>query len=261
MGRGMSFVAYTVAHGNSTRVLPHLARGARMKIVALPNDRAIELHDGGFATFGEEQGLRPMLDRVIEQGRPWVYIDNGYFKWGHFAGYYRVTRNDYMATGYGKASDRRWKRLGLTIKPWQKGGSFILVCPPPARFAALRRFDEKAWLEQTLATLRANTDREIRIREKPSKRECRAHPIQEAIKGAHALVCHSSNAAAEVLVEGYPAFCTHQCAASIMAESDLSKIETPRYPDGREQWAANLAASQWTLDEFRDGTCWRELMQ
>jgi hypothetical protein len=227
---------------------------------ALPKDLPVEF-DGGMLTYGEERGLRVMLDRVIAQGREWVYVDNGYFKWGHFSGYYRVTHNAYMRDGTGKGSDRRWRRLGLSIKPWQRGGSFILVCPPPARFATLRRFDEKAWLEITLAILRTHTDREIRIREKPSKRECRANPIQQAIKGAHALVSHSSNAAAEVLIEGYPVFCTDPCASSIMGESDLSKIESPRYPDGREQWACDLAAGQWTIAEMRDGTCWRELMQ
>lgn len=257
----VKYIAYTVAHGNSTKVLPHLARGAGMKIVALPLDRAIEMPEGtGFATYGEEKGLRIMLDRVIAQGREWIYVDNGYFKWGHFSGYYRVTRNAYMNYGVGRGSERRWKRLGLTIQPWQKGGSFILVCPPTERFAQLRKFDEKAWMENTLATLKAHTDREIRIREKPSKAQCRRNPIQEAIKGAHALVCHSSNSAAEVLLQGYPVFCTDPCAASPFAERDLTKIETPRYPDGREEWARILAASQWTIAEMEDGTCWRELM-
>lgn len=255
----MTLTAYTVAHGNSTRVLPHLARGAKVPIRSLPNDEAIDF-DGGMMTFGEERGLRPMLDRVIEEGRDWVYVDNGYFKSGHFSGYYRVTRNAYMRGGIAAVSDRRWRRLGLTIKPWQRGGSFILVCPPPHRFAALRKFDADAWLEQTLATLKAHTDREIRIRPKPSKRERRTSPIEQAIKGAHALVCHSSNAAAEVLIEGYPVFCTDPCTSSVMGEADLAKIETPSYPDGREEWARYLAAGQWTIEEMRNGTCWRELL-
>lgn len=254
----MSYTAFTVAHGNSTRVLPHLAKGAGAPVRALPNDMPVEF-EGGMMTYGEEKGLRVMLDRVIAQGREWVYVDNGYFKWGHFSGYYRVTRNAYMRTGTERGSERRWRRLGMSIKPWRRGGSFILVCPPPARFAALRKFDEKAWLCITLATLKANTDREIRVREKPSKRECRQFPIEQAIKGAHALVCHSSNAAAEVLVEGYPTFCTDPCASSIMSESDLTKIEKPRFPDGREEWARALAAGQWTIEEMRNGTCWREL--
>jgi len=254
----MTLTAYTIAHGNSSRVCPHLARGSGVKVRQLPNDAAIDF-DGGMMTFGDERGLRSMLDRCIADGREWIYIDNGYFKWGHFAGYYRVTRNAYMQTNIGQASDRRWRRLGLKIKPWQRGGSFILVCPPTHRFAQLRRFDADAWIANTLATLKANTDREIRIRTKPPKRECRANPIEQAIKGAHALVCHSSNAAAEVMIEGYPTFCTDRCAASPLAESDLARIESPRYPDGREPWAHWLAANQWTIDEMRSGQCWREL--
>jgi hypothetical protein len=257
----VNIVAYTVAHGNSTRVLPHLARAVKAKIVPLPADKAIELRDGGMMTYGEERGLRFMLDRVIAEKRDWVYIDNGYFKWGHFAGYYRVTHNRYMVDGTERGSERRWRRLGLTIKPWRKGGSFVLVCPPPARFAHLRKFDEKTWLTNVLATLKANTDREIKVREKPSKREIRVCPIEKALAGAHALVCHSSNAAAEALIEGYPVFCTDPCSSSILAESDVSKIESPRYPDGREAWAQALAANQWTIGEMKDGTCWREIMQ
>lgn len=256
----MTFTGYTVAHGNSTRVLPHLARGGRFPVVPLPGDQAIELHDGGMVTYGEERGLRLMLDRAMAQGREWVYIDNGYFKWGHFAGYYRVTRNRYMHDGVGSSDGRRWKALGLRVKPWARGGSFIVVCPPPQRFATLRKFDAAAWLDSTLAILRANTDREIRVREKMAKREIRRNPLERAIAGAHALVCHSSNAAAEALLEGIPVFCTSPCASSMLAESDLSRIESPRYPDGREEWARVLADNQWTLDEMRSGLCWRALL-
>jgi len=257
----MTFVAYTVTYGNSTRVVPHLARAIKAAVVPLPNDKAVDLWPGGMMTYGEERGLRLMLDAVILEGRDWVYIDNGYFKWGHFAGYYRVTHNRYMVDGTERASDRRWKRLGLKIKPWRKGGSFVLVCPPPERFANLRKFDHQAWIDQTLATLKAHTDREIKIREKPSKREIRALPIEKALNGAHALVCHSSNAAAEALIEGFPVFCTDPCASSPLAESDVSTIQTPRYPDGREPWAHALAANQWTIPEMRDGTCWKEMMR
>ena len=57
---------------------------------------------------------------------------------------------------------------------------------------------------------------------------------------------------------GCPVFVHPFSAAAVMGETDLSKIETPRYPE-RQAWLNSLAYNQWNEAELVDGTLWRML--
>ena len=173
--------------------------------------------------YGCLRGLLPTLKQAQAEGRTWWYMDNGYFRPGHFDGYYRVTRNALQHDGTGKASSERWDRLGLNIAPWQKSGRHILVCPPSQKFGELLGFSAAAWLQTTLKTLKRYTDREIRVRAKKGN----ATPLDADLKDCHAVVAHSSNAAVLALLAGVPVFCTAPCAAYRMGGADMSEIEMP----------------------------------
>ena len=45
-----------------------------------------------------------------------------------------------------------------------------------------------------------------------------------------------------------------------MALNDLSRIESPWMPEGRQQWFHNLAWCQWNVTELSNGQMWRFLM-
>lgn len=245
---------YASGHVNSLTVAGAFAEGAGLPFLIGAN----KLMPGGMVTYGNLRGLKPLLDKARAEGRQWIYIDNGYFKPGHFEGYYRVTLNAYQHDGSGKAGVERLDALGIRIRAWRTGGTFVMVCPPSAKFGELHGFDAGEWLKRTLTILKKHTDRKIIIRAKPGKAH-KARPFREQLDGCHALVTHSSNVAVEALVEGVPVFCTASCAALAMGSDDLTQIERPVYHTEREQWARNLAANQWTLDEMRRGDCWRAL--
>lgn len=221
--------------------------------------------DGSMFCFGILRGVLPTLQRAQKEGRTWYFADNGYFRPGRRIsdrGYYRVTRDAMQHDGSGTAGSKRWNRLGLRIKPWRKAGSHIIVCPPARLWSVACGIDADHWLRDTLAILKRQTDRPIRVRKKMSYREATAPggvPLSEDLKDAWALVTFSSNAAVEALLAGVPVFCTAPCGAYRMGLPDLSRIEAPVMPDGREQWAWNLAAAQWRLEEMRSGQCWEEL--
>ena len=185
------------------------------------------------------------------QGRDWYYGDHGYF--GRFK-FYRCTRNAYQHDGTGNADGARFRQFNIEVKPWQAGGRHVLLCPPDIPFARLMGFDGDDWLARALADLARFTDRPVRVRD----RNTRA-PLAADLRGAWALVTYVSNAAVEAVLAGVPVFCIGDCAASVMGLSDVSKIEAPARPDTRKQWAWNLAANQWTLDEMRRGDLWRAI--
>ena len=184
----MSYTVYGVRNRNSSHIGERFSRGSGLPYQALPCN---SLKAGGAVMYGDGHGLRPLLQQAIDEARQWVYLDNGYFKPGHFDGHYRVTLNAYSHSGYPESSVSnrsalRWNRLGLKIKPWAKGGGFILVCPPGEAYGRWRGLNLSAWLEDAMRVLRQHTDREIRVRHKPPAHIRARSPIQLALKGAHA---------------------------------------------------------------------------
>lgn len=213
-----------------------------------------KLLDGDCAFYGVRPEWLHLWEQAKLEKRDWWYVDNAYFDSGRET-YFRVTRNALQCDGqnavWNDKGAARLKALGITIKDWQGGGGHIVVCPQSEEFTRICGGYAGDWLADAVAVLSKHTDRPIRIRRKND-----VHPLGSELRGAHALVTPMSCAAVEALVAGVPVFCTERCAAQIMGLSDLSLIETPEYPDRRQEFMELLAANQWTISEMADGTCW-----
>ena len=148
--------------------------------------------------------------------------------------------------------------LGLTIKPWRKEGRHIVICPPAAEFARLMGFDHESFFLDTYLALRKHTDRPVVIRRKGIENKQR--PLEQDLEGAWALISYNSNTMTTALLAGIPVIALAPwCAAATMGTTDLARIEYPPTPGGREQWAWNLAANQWTIPEIASGMAWRSI--
>lgn len=213
------------------------------------------LYPGPVAMFGSPP-VWPLLRRAKAEQRDWFYIDHAYMGRGRF---YRITKNAYQHDGTGVGEEARFIRAaaGRTIQPWKKSGSHILICPQSAIYFSLHGINADAWLRDVMATVRKYTDREIRVRYKASRT-----PIGPDLEDAWAVVVFSSAAALDGLIAGVPVFTLAPFAATVhMGLSDLSRIEAPIYPDGREEFLFALASNQWTLPEIMRGSAWRHLQE
>lgn len=212
---------------------------------------AAPLLSGGVVMYGFLRGLLPTLQQARRECRTWVYVDRGYFRatrGDDRSGYFRITRNDWQHDGAGQWPADRWRALAIPLAAWRRG-RHVLVCPPSDVFAkAVGGFPAAAWLADTLAQLKAATDRPIRVRGKDANA-----PLAQDLKDCHALVTFMSNTAVDALVAGVPVFCTGKSAASLLGKSNLAEIEDPLYSTERERWAASLACNQYTLAEFASG--------
>ncbi len=198
-------------------------------------------------------------DRILAQAKAqslyFFYIDHAYFNRGH-GRTYRITRNGYEAGAVRKCPPDRIASIEVELLPWRKGRE-IIVCPPTEFFMHAHNCAD--WLDSTLEKLRDVTDRPITVREKPRPGET-AVPLAKALETAHALVTHSSNVAIEAACLGTPVFVSPASAAAPVGETDISKIESPVYPD-REAWLNHLAYNQFSFEEIRDGLAWRMLLE
>lgn len=210
---------------------------------------------GGVAVFyGIGPGMEHLWRQCLAEGRPYIYIDNGYFGRGEF---FSATVNALRHDGTGRPDFDRLAARRVSIWPWRKSGRHIVVCPQSDWFHRLHtRRGRDTWVERTVATLRAVTTRDICVRLKDD-----ATPLARDLDGAHALVTFTSNAAVEAVCAGVPVITTGACAARTMGSASLFEIESPAFPGGRTRWAACLAANQWTLQEMREGRCWSVLRE
>lgn len=267
---------YQTPHKWSRMICGAFAIGSGGKIVS-----PAPLLPGSAFFYGCLRGSLPSILQCQREGREYFYADNAYFCPGKSeSSYFRITKCALQHTGAGELpfpkhlARERFAKLGINIKPWRKSGNHVLVCPPSRLFGATWGFNADEWLRLTLKTLRKYTDRELRVRAKMSWNDVKPNMAMDImgapeasvrgsldydLAGAWAVVTRSSNTAVEALIAGVPVFCTASCGASAMALSDLTQIESPILPDGRERWAAILASNQWTLSEMRSGLAWRML--
>lgn len=202
-----------------------------------------------------------------------VYVDLGYFgrhDGGRRAGFHKVSVNGRHPTAYFQRRAHgfeRVQRFRLKIAPWRRGKS-ILLAGMSAKAAKVEGFAAEEWERAAIDALRTVTDRPIVYRPKPNWPGARpitgtaysapGEPLEAALAGCHAVVSHHSNVLIDGLLAGVPAFCRDGIALPL-ACNDLTQIETPRLPDGRAQWAADIAFTQWNVAEMAQGLPWRHL--
>jgi len=201
--------------------------------------------------------LKPYIDKWTKAGRNYIYWDRGYARrvfatWlprGENGGYYRYHLNAFQMMRIRDVPGDRWNALKLDVSPWRKGGRKIVIASTLSDYWALHGCEN--WIAETAAYLKTVTDRPIVIRDKESK-----IPLRDELADAHMLVAHGSIAAIEAVIMGCTV-CVHpSCAAALVGITDLSKVESPIYPE-RQPWLNSLAYSQFNEQELVDGTLWR----
>lgn len=222
------------------------------------------LESGAAFFYGTTEDNRALWFEAMRDGRDWFYCDNAYY-FGR-GNYFRVTKNAMQHTGIGKTDGRRFRRFNLRFQPWKKNGRHIVVATQSNLWH--KRFhltDRSGFAHLVERQLREYTDRPVIhcLKPEPLPDPYTAHSpkLEALLADAWAVVVHTSSAAVAALLAGVPVFTLDRCMATAMGSLDLSEIESPRYPDNREEWAGVLADNQWTVDEIRNGSAWLALRE
>lgn len=200
--------------------------------------------------------------------RPTVMIDVGVIK-RNVTWRIMLDGNAYVA-GRGHDCHRR-NQMALTLQDWKSAGSHVVV--------ALQRSDSHqwqsmpdtvSWLTNIVDVIRQHTSRPILIRPHPRFPmsgkfldavfdQPRHIPntyddfnFSQCLHTAWAVVNWNSTPGILSVLQGVPAFVGPSSLAAPVANADLALIETPCRPN-REQWANDLAWTEWTVEEIRRG--------
>lgn len=199
-----------------------------------------------------------------EQRRDYYYIDTGYI--GNLSKkkvFHRIVKNGMQHSNPVDVPDDRFKRLAYkapytVFHNWRKGGDNILLVTPSDKPCKFYGIDRDTWVKETVATLKKFTDKNIIIRDKALRRErvgsgnIYSQFVEDRI---YAVVTYNSIAAIEAIGFGIPAFTLAPTAADSLCLKDITKIESPFYPDKEqvEKWQHWLAYCQYTTGEMVSG--------
>lgn len=223
-----------------------------------PNSRALPPQLGSVAFYGI-RGIEHLLSAAQADGRDWYYGDNAYFDCARGT-HFRFAKNAFQQTDTSRIEPQftRMIKLGVRVQPWRAPGRHIVLVEQSAPYYTSVG-QSQSWAELAKAEIVKHTDRPIVHRAWDSNKTKLAATLHEDLRDAWAVVTYSSAAANEALLYGVPVFVSEKSAASPLSSGPLSQIENPQRPEGRGEWAARLAALQWTIDELRIGAAWRAL--
>jgi hypothetical protein len=186
-----------------------------------------------------------------------------------------IHRERYFMVGWGGLNGRadfrnadspanRFQQLQVKVAPWRTKGDHIVLCGQIPWDAAVQDSDHIAWCRNTASLLARLSSRRILFRPHPLQPDAvdmsklpvkisRSPSLQQDMVNAWAVVTYNSNAGVEATLAGIPAFVADRGAMGYpILNRELADIESPRMPD-RQQWLADLAYTQWTLDEMAMG--------
>jgi hypothetical protein len=212
-----------------------------------------------------------------KHGRDYYFMETGYL--GNYRSpnnrtarkvYHRIEKNAMQQTRIMDVPDDRWNKLcdfnpELVYRGWKKKpGSKILLIMSTDKPFEFYGDNREQWIDNTIATLRAHTDREIVVREKAGRSDRTDDSIYDALADdVWALVTYNSIAAVEAIQFGIPAFSLAPTAASAVSSTDLTQIENPLKPDEEliQRWLWSIAYGQFSLTELLTGEAWRLVLE
>lgn len=211
--------------------------------------------------YGILRGTSEAFAHSQKNGLEWWEVDNGYFKRGHFNGYYRVSRNGLCATyddtKTQQLTDDRFKVLNITIKDWcNPSDGFILVCPPTPAIEQFYGMEQDGWLKSTLAYLALYSERAVKVRPK----DVNSIPLSDDLRGAYCVLTFNSNVAVDALASGIPAITSPVHTIFGWNGLKVEDVATKDIRIGDRQRLFNfLAHCQFTLGELEQKRTWKDI--
>lgn len=232
----MKICIWRTGHEIADRVAYAAANGACIHTDQLSEAfiKQFDLHIG----YGILRGMTEVFRECNRQNKLWVLIDRGYWKPGHYDGYYRVSLcGTQQTSGWPEPDYARWDTLGLEIEPYKERSGYTLVCPPTAHVDEF--FDVKWWCEPKPNML---------YRPKDCKRS-----LEDDLAGASRVSTFNSSVAWEALRRGIPmqSDSEYSMLGAWMRAKNLDNIAAVM--DSRRELFATQAAMQMTLEEMRRG--------
>jgi len=239
-------IAYYTDHFVNQTVMQFFSKSLGIELLPISK---FNYEDKILCTYGILRGTA----EAIKSSKEYIYIDHGFFNSSlrsftennhtilrGLDGYFRVIGNDlYFNKDYYLKDNKRFKKLNIELKDLNKNGEYIILSEPTEN--TLKYLGISDWTNNTLNKLQKITDRKIVVHNKFSE-----IALDDLLKNAYAFVSLQSTAGFKAIIEGVPAYFTHE---SLNNYGDIMQIDNRNLNHELLYLAAN---SQWKLNEFFD---------
>lgn len=221
---------------------------------------------------GRMKANQQIWDKFNKNNRPVMILEIGALDRGKL---WKVSIGGINGKGYFGpvvSENIRRQQLGIFLAPWRSGDDIILCGQHPRSQQWSNMPPMDIWMSETIKTIRKYSDRKIILRPHPRARHLPdmkdknieiqsphhlpntydSFDFNRALDRAWAVINWNSNPAVVAALNGVPVFVGSESMAKAVGNLDLAKIEDPTKPC-REQWANNLAYTEWSIDEIRNG--------
>lgn len=192
--------------------------------------------------YGILRGVGDIFHQCTKRNIAWAEIDNGYWKPGHYNGYYRISLNgtqqttelDNLLPDYD-----RWDALGIEVLPSVSRTGQVLVCPPTDHVC--RFFNSNPWHNHGYKLWRDKSCNRL---------------LQDDIDACSKVRTFNSSVGWEALRQGIPVVsdATHSIVGAFAKTLDDTQLMDI---DNRRRLFAIMASLQFTLAEIRQGLLWQ----
>lgn len=202
--------------------------------------------------YGILRGTGDVFSMARQLDKPFFCIDRGYWKPGHYDGYYRISLNGtQQTTGLDKLEPdyERWDRLGLEIfdRPHRlesEPDHYDLYCSPTEYVS--KHFNEMHWLHENV-----DACRKYKIRQK-------GEPDHIDWREVRVLNTFNSSVGWEALRQGIP-IVSDETHSIVGAWQKNIYTDAQMTHENRMRLFAVMAGLQLTLEEIRKGLLWHLL--
>lgn len=227
--------------------------------------------------YGAAGKLKQVMQDYIKAGKKALYMDLGYFGRHHGGrrhGFHKIVVNGRHPTPYYRKlvhHKARFDFFNIKVRPWQKSkDGAVLIAGISHKGSRFEGYEPLSWERNAIKRIRAVTDRPIIYRPKPTCPHAApldipgigysrpGESLDIVLAKSACVVSHHSNTNIDAILRGIPSL-THEGVAVDQSQTDFSKIEDFVMRDDREQWARDIAWTQWNVAEMYEGAPWRYL--
>jgi len=240
-------------------------------------------------------GKSPLIHKCIEKGIDFYYIDTGYF--GNFTRktWHRIAKNNLQTIGHktfddiftlltkkdnnnervlhhkefnGWVIERFGKVLGnfnsFNVERRTRSNKILLV-PPSQKVFNHFGANAEEWIENKMNEFKQYTNKQIVLRPKGGRAERLNYTVQRQLieENFDSLITFNSIASLEAIVKGFPATVLGPNAGSFLSNTDITKIDDPRWPKlfDIKNHLLYLSLCQFTSEEMSNGFAWKIIRQ
>ena len=213
--------------------------------------------------WGHSYNKKALMDQQIRTGRHYLVMERGFYddRFLHTSLGYDGLNGQACFLNHSSPPDR-WESSRSTLKPWNPKGDYYLLIGQVQGDSSCKHANLKKWYDEVIS----RTQVPVMFRPHPldlsrwmpngSRQSSKS--LEQDMAGAIAVITFSSTVGVDAMIAGKPTIAYDSFSMVYDLVPHRIQLTSLIEPD-REQWAYDLAYTQWNKAEIESGKAWDHL--